>query len=138
MIAKPINSSASSTNHLKLTEGNNLCCGDADRYHYTSAVIATGTDGTTLSVNVTDGTTTSTVALTGGPIDWNDPTNDDALIQAIGEVATDLNYEWLGGDIELIRDVDDLTILIKDSTLVWNWIGEATTGEVAFTQTTPY
>ena len=138
MIAKPINSAASSTNHLKLTDGNNLCCGDADRNHYTTATIDTSSDASVLSVNVTDGASTSTVALDGGPISWDSAANDEALIAALGKVATDLGYQWFNGGIELTRDGADLTILIKDSVLVWNWIGEASTGEVAFTASSPY
>lgn len=139
MIAKPKNSSAASTNLLKLTDGANLCCGDDPRYHYQTAAINTSTHGTVSHVNVTvPGGSAQTVALTGAAIDWTDTDNDEALIQAIGEVATDLDFLWMGGGIELIRGTNTITIRITDSVLEFNWIGTTTTNEAAFTQLSAY
>ena len=131
--AKPINANASATNHLKLTEGEGLCCPDQTKSDYTVTV---DTDGTTVvAVNVTDGATTSTVALAGAPINWALAANNLALKDAIEKVATDKGYIAREGGIEFSRDGTDLTITIKDSTLVWNWIGTATSDENDFTAT---
>ena len=139
MIGKAKNPGASENNILKLTDGNNLCCGDDPRFHYLSAV-SDVTSATTISaVNVTDpGGSAATIALAGAPIDWADSANDEALIQAIGKVVTDKGYIWMGGGISIERSADDIQIRVQDSVLEWNWAGTASSNEAAFTQYSPY
>lgn len=140
MIFRPKNSSASAGSILVMGDGAGLCCGDADRNDYSTAELDTsGAPNTTVSnVNVTvPGGATSTVALDGAPLDWADPANDEAIMAALGKVATDLGFQWMDGGIELNRGATDtdLTVVIRDSVLVWNWIGTTSTAENAATAT---
>lgn len=136
-ILKTKSTIANPKNILTLTDGADLCCGDNARNDYTTAEFDS-TANTVVSVNVTvPGGSAATVALDGGPYDWSDTANDAAIIADIGKVATDLGFEWFEGGIELLRGAtdDDLTVRIKDSTLIFNWIGTTTTEENAFTET---
>jgi hypothetical protein len=134
-IGKPINSNASANNHLKLMEGEGLCCDETAVKTDYAVTVDTDTNGTAAAVNVTSGSTTSTVALTGAPIDWSDAANDTDLKDAIEKVATDLGYIAHTGGIEFSRSGNDLTIEVKDSTLVFNWIGTVSTNQNNFTGT---
>ena len=136
-ILKQKNSSAVADSVLVVTDGADLCCGDNARNDYQTAEIdVTGTTLTNINTTVPGGSA-ATAALTGAPLDWTDPANDEAIIEAIGEVATDLGFNWFDGGIKLIRGAtdDDLTIRIQDSTLIFNWIGTTTTDENAFVET---
>ena len=136
MIAKNLSTIANANNHIALTDGAGLCCGDQDRHDYTTAELdITGTTVEDVGVQIPGGSVVST-DLDGDPIDWTDTANDNALIEALGKVATDLGYEWFGGGIELNRGAadTDLTIVVRDSTLIFAWIGTDTTDENAFTE----
>lgn len=142
MIAKRISPIANANNLLAVTDGNRICADDAARLDYQSAsfdLTNAAEDGLN-AVNVTvPGGSAATVALTGAEIALDDATLDDQIIEAIGEVATDLGYEWFEGGIEIDRTTTDVVVItIRDSSLVWNWIGTASTAEKAFTSSTPY
>lgn len=133
-IIKRISPLGQDTNHLAMTDGNGLCCDDATRADYETAN-GDAAANALANVNVTvPGGVAQTIAIPGA-LDWADAANDEAVIAAIGKVATDLGYEWFDGGIELTHDGDDLIVTIRDSTLVWNWIGTTTTDEQAFVAT---
>lgn len=135
MIAKRKSTLANANNHLAITEGADICCGDNTLSDYaTAAADVSASDVVAVNVTVPGGSA-ATVSLDGQPIDWSSADNDQALIQAIGKVAVDLGYEWMKGGIELERSGNNLTVKVKDSALVWNWIGTASSDEKAFTAT---
>lgn len=136
MISKKISSIANTNNYLALTDGAGLCCGDQDRHDYETAELdVTGTTVADIGIQIPGGAVVST-DLDGAAIDWTDPANDNALIEAIGKAATDAGYLWNDGGIELVRGAtdNDLTVKIKDSTLIFAWIGTDTSDENAFTE----
>lgn len=137
MIAKKLSSIANDNNIIALTNGAGLCCEDAKLYDYATAEFdITGTTVADIGLQEPGGAVQS-IDLDGPAIDWTDTANDNTLIEAIGKAVTDLGWEWFDGGIELVRGAtdNDLTVKIKDSALIFSWIGTDTSAEEAFVGT---
>lgn len=134
------NSSANADNHLVISDDLGLCCGDDYSKDYKSADIDISGSSTVAAVNLTkSGGSAQTITLNGGtPIDWTDEDNDDTIVEALETAINSLDGCFLlDGGIEFDRSTADvLVIWIRDSGLVFNWIGTASSGENAFTAVT--
>ena len=139
MITTAKNQNASSGSILVMNEGAELCCGDVKRYDFVTAEFDSTANNVT-HVNVTvQGGSAQTIALTGGlDLSTTSAANNELLRQYMAKVATDLGFIHMDGGIDLERNpanADLVKVRVKDSTLIWNWIGIASTFENAFVQT---
>lgn len=127
----------SDTNHLVISGDLNLCCGDEYHKDYVSAPIDTSSPSTLAAVSLTKkGNSPQTITLNGGStIDWTDPANDRTIIEALEAAIESLPGCYLldGGVILDRSTADTLVIRINESELAFNWIGTASSDEVAFT-----
>lgn len=136
MITKRTNTGANAENVLVMSQDAGVCCGDGYGADYVTA--ETDVTMTTLEdVRIKDGDAAEETIAIPGSLDWTDPANDEAVIEAISTVATDKGYEHFDGGITLTRGAadTDLTIAIRDSGLKFIWIGETTNNEIAFVET---
>lgn len=130
-------SANSDNNHLVISDDLELCCGDAASRDYTSAEIDISSPDTVAAVNLNKpGGSAQTITLNGGtPINWVSAANDDTLREALEAAVNSLDgCHVFDGGFEIDRSTADvLVIRIRESALVFNWIGTASSGENAFT-----
>lgn len=137
MIAATKSSIANSANILRITDNLDVCCNGATVNNYATANFdSTLADLEEINIQAPGGSA-QTVAIDGAPLDWGDSANDATVIAAIGKAAEDAGYNWFGGGIELDRSAggNNLSVVVKESTLIFNWIGKNTTSERAFVAT---